>query len=66
MKFISYATVHGAVLHYACARVRHCAHEGNIMADLLCVLTRFTLRLVFYLVNVDYVCSMKYNITDVG
>ena len=63
MKFILYATVHGTVLHYTCTRVRHCAHDGNIMTDLVWVLTIFMLRLVFYLVKIDYVCSMIQNIT---
>ena len=48
MTYLLYATVHGTVLHYACARVRYCAHDGNIMTDLLCVLTRFILRLLLF------------------
>ena len=45
MIYLLYATVHSTVLHYACARVRYCTHDGNIMTDLLCDLTRFILRL---------------------
>ena len=45
MIYLLYATVHGTVLHYACTRVRYCADDGNIMTDLLCVLTRLILRL---------------------